>query len=546
MRRMLFVLYVLTLLTSLAFANYMNSFSAAVEAWDQGEADQALSLMKLSLSSTFNASDAPDLWYFKARLDLMTGKVSEARQALDTAGSIFKPKPGFKLLKNLADASITSFSPVVDVKYIGSIKGFHEGEVFYSPVSVAIRRNSYYVLDAANRFVEKFGSIQQRYKLDVNSTPTAMIYSNVMESFFVSFENGTVYKYASDFSSKEEFASKLSYPVVFCVDNAGRVYVGEYGKDAVDIFEYNGVLMKKLHFFDKKVHIFSYARVFGDTFYIMDLTDKEVRKFDIISGKELSDVPFPKDVIPFTFEVMYGNVFFIGSKSAVIGGISFNLNRSSSVFSSTLNGKVFVTTDPVANKVNIYGISMEKSVLFPIVDRLLFKGGKIYVRFRIVDPINGFIENLANVVIRDGGFQAPADISYVSQNAVVYEFPRLSDILKMDHTKSNVVISRVSLLDKWAKSYFAPILLNNVVLYLVRDEKPTELEKLLVHLTNGAFISNSEVKYVKEFSKHRHFVEFMASYPVSLPTGIDNVSVSCGPTSNLIDTAYYTKQNVLK
>jgi len=545
-RKMFFVLYVLILLTSFALADYMNSFSAAVEAWNQGKTEQALSLMKLSLSSTFNTSDAPDLWYFKARLDLMTGKINEARQALDTAGSVFKPKPVFKLLKNLTDASITSFSPIVSIKYIGSINGFHNGEVFYSPISVAIRRNSYYVLDAANRFVERFGSIQQRYKLGVDSTPTAMVYSNVMDSFFVSFENGDVYKYTSDFSKKEKFTSKLSYPVVFCTDNAGRVYVGEYGRDAVDIFEYNGILMKEMHFFDKKVHIFSYARVFGDSFYIMDLTDKEVRKFDIISGKELSDIPFPKGVIPFTFEVMYGNVFFISSKSAIIGGISFNLNQSNSVFSSILNGKLFVTSDPAANKVNIYKISMEKDVLFPIVDGLFFKGGKIYVRFRIIDPVDGFIENPTNVVVKDNGLQSPADISYISQNAMIYEFPRLDEILKMNHVKPNVVISRVSSFNKEVKNYFAPILLNNVVLYLVRDGKPTELEKLLVHLTNGAFISDSEVEYIKKVSKYRRFVEFVASYPVGLPTGIDDVSVSYGPTSNLIDSVYYTKQNVLK
>ncbi len=546
MKKMLLVLCVFTMLTSFVFANYMNSFSAAVEAWNQGKISQALSLMNLSLSSTFNTLYAPDLWYFKARLDLMSGKINDARQALDTVGTVFKSRPVSNLLKNLTDASITSFSPVVDIKYVDSIMGFHDGEVFYSPISVAIRRNSYYVLDTANRFVEEFGSIQQRYELNVNSTPTAMIYSNAMDSFFVSFENGDVYKYTPNFSTKKKFVSKLSHPVVFCTDNAGRVYVGEYGEDAVSIFEYNGVLKKKIHFFDKKVHIFSYGRVFGSTFYIMDLTDKEVRKFDIISGKELSNVPFPKDVIPFTFEVIYGNVFFISSKSAVIGGISFNLYRSSSVFSSTLDGELLATTDVAANKVNIYKISMEKSVSFPIINGLSLKDERIHVRFRIVDPTDSPIEKPTNLVVKDDGFQAPADISYVSQKALIYEFPNLDEILKMNHVKSNVVISRVSSFNGKVKSYFAPILLNNVVLYLVRDKDPTELVKLLVHLTKGAFISDSEVKYVENFLKYRRFVEFVASYPVNLPIGIDDVSVSCESISNLIDTVYYTKQNILK
>ena len=546
MKKMVFVLCFFVMLISMTYANYMSAFSATVKAWSQGNTEQALSLMNLTISSTFNAADAPKLWYFKARLDLMKGKISDALKALNTAKNVFKFEPVFHLLNFLANASSTSFAPITGIDYVGSIKGFNGGEIFYSPISVAIKQNSYYVLDAANRFVEKFGSIQKHYTLGVSSTPTAMIFSQSVNAFFVSFENGSVYEYTSNFSGKKKFVSHLNYPVVFCSDNAGRVYVGEYGRDAIDIFEYDGSLEKRLSLFNKRVHIFSYAKIFGDTLYIMDLTSKEVREFNVVTGKELSSVPFPKGVVPFTFEVVNGSVCFITSKSFAVGGMAFGLTHSKSSFSSILNGELLLTTDPVSNEVNIYKISTENSVIFPIIDGLFFKNGKIYVKFRIMDPVDGFIEDSSNIVVKNDGFQTPNDISFVSQKATVYEFPQLNEFLKVGQTHPNIIISRVSSLYGKVKDYFAPILLNNVVLYLVRDEKPTRLEKLLVRLTNGAIISKSEVEYIEKFSKIRYFTEFVASYPVALPTDICDVSVKYGATSKLVDTVYYTAQNILK
>ena len=545
MRKILFTL-AMFLITFSSFANYLDSFSAAVQAWNQGEIDQSLSLTKLSLSSTVNVADAPDLWYFKARLNIMKGNTKKAIEAIQTAGDVFRQKPVFLLLNELANASVTTFSPVLSIKYVNSIEGFYGTEVFYSPLSVCMRKQNYYVLDGANRFVEEFGAHQIRHKIGVDSTPTSMIYSPQMDSFFISFENGSVYEYSSNFSKKKVFISKLSHPVVSCTDNAGRLYVGEYGKDQVDVFDDQGVLIRKFRLFDKEVHIFSYIREFSSVVYVMDLTEKKIRRFDVISGKELSSIPFPKGSIPFTFELLGSSVVFINSHSALIGGIKFPLVNSTSVFSSNMTGRTLMTTDVANNKVNLYDIKTQKSLIFPIIDGLSFANGKVFVKFRLLDPMGYDIENPSRVLVEDNGFQQPVNIVRIHQKIKVYEFPKLNDIFKMNQTTKNVVILRASSLKGHGKEFFSSIIMNNVTLYLVVDEKPTDMERELVCLSKGSLISYSEIKRIKNFSKNRNFFEFEASYSKGLPNGVDELEIMYGPSSHLVDGVYYTMQNIMK
>ena len=546
MRKAFFVLAMFLMMVSFSFANYLDSFSAAIQAWDQGKIDQSLSLTKLSLSSTVNVANASSLWYFKARLDIMRGSTKDAVEALQTAGGVFEQKPVFLLLNDLANASITTFSPVLNIKHVNSIEGFYGTEVFYTPLSVCMREQNYYVLDGANRFVEEFGTQQARHKIGVDSTPTSMIYSPQTDSFFISFENGSVYKYSSNFSKKKIFISNLSHPLVSCTDNAGRVYIGEYGKDQVDVFENDGVLMRKFSLFDKKVHIFSCVREFNSIAYVMDLTEKKVRKFNVISGKELSPILFPKGSIPFTFELLGSNVIFINSSIASIGGIQFSLDNSISVFSSNITGRILMTTDVANNKVNLYNIETQKVLIFPIIDGLSFKKGKVRVKFRLLDPMGSKIENPSKILVKDNEFQQPVDISRTHQKVKIYEFPKLNDIMKMNQTAKNVVILHASSLKGHEKDFFSPIILNNVTLYLVVDEKPTDMERELVCLSQGSLISDSEIEQVKNFSKNRNFFEFEASYSKGLPSGVDEVELMYGPNSHLVDSVYYTMQNIIK
>ncbi len=545
MRKVFFTLAIF-LMTVSSFANYLNSFSAAIQAWDRGEIDQSLSLTRLSLSSTVNVTDASKLWYFKARLNIMKGNTKDALEALQTAGGVFEQKPVFSLLNDLASASITTFSPVSNIKYVNSIEGFYGAEVFYTPLSVCMRRQNYYVLDGANHFVEEFGAQEVRHRIGVDSTPTFMIYSSQMDSFFISFENGSVYEYSPNFSQKKIFTSNLSHPVVSCTDNAGRVYIGEYGKDRVDVLGNDGTLIKKFNLFNKKVHLFSYVREFNSVAYVMDLTEKKVRKFDVISGKELPSVPFPKGSIPFTFELLGPNVIFINSHSVSIGGIQFPLSDSTSVFSSNVTGRILMTTDVVKDKVNLYNIETQKVLIFPIIDGLSFKEGKFRVKFRLLDPMGSEIENPSRILVKDNEFQQPVDISRIHEKVKIYEFPKLDDIVKMNQTSKNVVILRASSLKGHEKDFFSPIILNNVTLYLVVDEKPTDMERTLVCLSNGSLVSGSEIERVKDFSKNRNFFEFEASYSKGLPSGVDEVDLMYGPGSHLIDSVYYTMQNIIK
>lgn len=545
MKRSFALLLILLTASTMVLAGYIDNFSAAVDSWNRGKIDDALSLTKLSLSSTVNVSSEAPMWYFTARLDMMSGKLNDAKAALRTAVNVFKPETGFNLLDSLANASVTVFSPVTSLSLIDSIKGVDNGEIFYSPISAAIAKDGYYILDAANRFVVKFGQTQIHYPLGVDSTPTAMVYARYMNAFYVSFENGTVYRYSSSFDTKSVFLSGLSYPVVFCSDNAGRVYVGEYGKDRVDAVEYDGTVFRRFDLLSKRVHVFSYGKVSGGVFYLMDLTDREIRRFNVVTGNEDSPVPFPKGPMPVTFQVIGRNVCFINSENAVIGGITFPLKGSSSVFSSFLDGETLLTTDPANNRVNIYEFSTANRHVFPLVDGIGFKNGNTVLKFRIFDPIGNGVENPKKISVTDNGFQAQVKISYDREKVRVYAFPKLSDLMTMDQNFKNVVITDLSTLESM-HDYMSTLLLRNVTLYVVESSAPSPAEKMLVHLTGGAFISQSETGTIKNFALNAEFDGMTAEYPTVLPAGDMNyVNISYGSDSNLVDTVYYTNQNLI-
>ncbi len=531
----------------MAFGSYINNFSASVNAWNNSNISEAVSLINMSLSSTINVADAANLWYFKARLDLMNGNLTSASNDLNNAVMVFKSSPTYTFIKSLISASFTAFLPIVSVKKQDTIYGIYKGsEVFYSPVSVAIRENGFYVLDAANRNVIEFSKVQNVYPLDVNSTPTAIIYSSISDRFYVSFENGSIYSYSPKFNDKKIFLSNLSFPVIFCQDSAGRFYVGEYGKDAVDVFENNGDLFRRFDLFSKRVHIFSYGHARSGIFYLMDLTDKEIRRFDLITSKELSPIPFPSGPLPYDFSVLGDNIVFFNSDQMVSGGINFNLEDSKAVFYADLSGQTLLTVDPVSNDVKIYKISLQGNPIFPIIDRIGFKNGNIETYFRIINLANRSIEYLPDLIVKINGSMVPFSVNYVYQNYKLYIFPDISQILSVDKNVRNVVIVKGNVLNELEK-YFGTLMLRNVSLFVVGDPQDfSEKTKLMVYITGGTFISESEIGSIQQMISTTKYKSLVTSFPVPVSLGgINSISIYYGANSNLIDTVYYTDQNIL-
>lgn len=529
-----------------AFGSYLDSFSASVNAWNSSNVSEAISLINMSLSSTLNVANASDLWYFKARLELMNGQISQTLNDLNNAAMVFKPSSPYFFIKSLTSASFTAFIPIVSVKRSDTIYGIYKGnEIFYSPISVAVRENGFYVLDAANRNIVEFSKVQTVYHLDVNSTPTSMIYSQFSDKFYVAFENGSIYSFSSTFKEKQKFISNLSFPVIFCQDSAGRIYVGEYGKDSVDIFENNGNLFRKFDLFSDKVHIFSYGKVRTGIFYLMDLTDKEIRRFDVISGEELSPIPFPSGGLPYDFAVYGDNVIFF-TDQMVSGGINFNLENLKSIFYVCLSGQTLLAVDPVSDKVNICTLSSQGDTLFPIIDKLGFQNGKIEVYFRIVNLVNRSIEYLPDLMVKVNGSMTPFSLHYVEESYKTYLFSNLAQILSMDKNVRNAVIIKEDTLNELQK-YFGTLMLRNVSLFVIGDpQNVSEKERLMVYMTGGTFISESEIAYVQEFLSSTKYKSLMVDFPVPISlNGISNVSIYYGANSKLIDTIYWTDQNLL-
>lgn len=542
-----FVVLFLFIFSFMAFGSYINNFSASVNAWNNSNINEAVSLINMSLSSTINVANAANLWYFKARLDLMDGKLTAASNDLNNAVMVFKSSPTYTFINSLISASFTAFLPIVSVKKSDTIHGIYKGnEIFYSPVSIAVRENGFYVLDAANRNVIEFSKVQSTYPLGVNSTPTAIIYSPIDDRFYVSFENGSIYSYSPDFNNREVFLSNLSFPVIFCQDNAGRFYVGEYGKDAVDVFENNGALFRQFDLFSKRVHIFSYGLARSGIFYLMDLTDREIRRFDLVSSKELSPIPFPSGPLPYDFSILGDNIVFFNSNQMVSGGINFNLEDSKSVFYADLSGQTLLTVDPVSNTVRIYKISLQGNPIFPVIDRIGFQNGNIETYFRIVNLANRSIEYLPDLIVKVNGSMIPFSVNYVYQNYKLYLFPDISQILSVNKNVRNVVIVKENSLDELEK-YFGTLMLRNVALFVVGDpQNLSEKAKLMIYITGGTFISESEIKYIQQMISVTKYKSLMVSFPVPASLGgINSISIYYGANSNLIDTVYYTDQNIL-
>ncbi len=531
---------------SVAMADYMTSFSAAVKNWNESNIENAISLVQLSLSSTVNVSYAPDLWYFRSRLELMLGKTSDAEKSLETAVSVFHPKAVYKFLNALAQASVTSFSPVAQVTYENELKGFYSGEVFYSPVSVAMRNTNYYVLDEANDFVEEFGTVQRKIPLSAGSTPTSMVYSSKTDTFFISFEDGKVYEYNSNFSTYKLFASGFSYPIVSYVDNAGRVYISNEGKDSIVVLENDGSVFRTFLFFkSNRVHIIGYIRECCGVMYVMDFTDKEIRKFDIVTKQELTPIPFPKGEVPSSFELLGSTVIFVSSHKATVGGIDFPL-QDGGVFSSSFAGRLLMVCDIEKNAVKMYEIFTHSNLFLPIIDRTKFVNGKAKVFFRVLDPMGKDIENANQAVVMDNGFTKAITVSKISIPHKLYIFPKTSIFFHMDKNIKNIVIMKASTLKGQEKSFFSAILLNNVCLYLVEDTDLTKLEKELVKLTHGDVLGKNEVSKAVSFSANSKAFEFQATYSIALPQGIDEINLMYGGSPTFVDSTYYTLQNVLK
>ncbi len=540
------IVFAISLLAITIFADYLTSFSAAIQNWENSNIDQALSLVSLSLSSTLNIAYAPDLWYFKSRLELMEGKIKQAKSSLEMAASVFHPKDVYFLLNSLASASVTSFSPIANVNYVNSIKGFYGGEIFYSPISALMRYNSYYVLDAANDFVEEFGQRQRRYLLSMHSTPTAMIYSNKLDVFFISYENGSVYEYSPDFSKQKLFADGLSYPTVSFADNAGRVYVVNCGKDSIEVFECDGEKFRTFNFFKKRVHILGNVRESNGIMYVMDFTDRSVRRFNLFNGTELPSIPFPKDHIPTSFEIFGRSVLFVDSHNLSVGGINFPLTNSKSVFSSSLTQRLLITCDVEKNEINLYDVESHSDLFIPIMDNLSFADGKVKISFRILNPFGLDVENPQKIIVNDNGFTKSIELSRRKIRTIFHLFPSLEEIFKMNKNHKNVIVLKSSALIGHEREMFSSLILNNTSLYLVEDTSPTRLENELVKMTGGDFITMKEAEKFQDLVSRFSSFEFEASYKIGLPEGVDEIDMRYGAKGEFVDSLYYTLQNVMK
>jgi hypothetical protein len=96
-------------------------------------------------------------------------------------------------------------------------------------------------------------------------------------------------------------------------------------------------------------------------------------------------------------------------------------------------------------------------------------------------------------------------------------------------------------------NYEGTLILNDVSLYVIGSPSTlTDKERMLVHLTGGTFITDSEIQDLKSFVDRAKFEELIVSYPMPISLNqINDISISYGANTKMVDTVYYTDQNMI-
>lgn len=522
----MFLLFSITIFSITSPEEALILFKKATIAWMNNDTLKALEYMKLAMEGEIYFEDIPEFWYMLSRIELELGMMKEAEEALTNVLILDPKRSEIVTLLNTIDifkGDLEKENPLSYVELFESFDGFLNGyEYFYSPVSVDSYGSELIVLDEANsRLVFLRKGHYKVYKLPVDRPRSLKVDPMLHVVYYTDTKSGTVRKFSlSNFEDEGVLIKDLNCPIVFDVDKAGRLLIGDYGKGKLYLFSPFG---KKISEFsideDYSISIFNCAAFNYEDIYVQNLSSKSYEIFNTLTNEKVDEIPFPKiNALPVTFDVdEYGGIISLWSDGKLryllpkTKPIEFSLDFDTSGINFIRYAFPFlICSDIKKHKIYKLLLNTEKANYFVSISSFKIDGNIMTVDFSVenlldetkaldVSPFLYVFDSKGRVgfdyvettkgssltVVEDLKFFLENQINHVLRNRKNYV------LLKSSNDISNVELSRVLMQSKF----------KDLTFYLVMNDKkmPTGSVLTLVHATGGLVISSEYLEDLKKY-----------------------------------------------
>lgn len=544
----------------------LDLFERAMREWSVGNSEKAYGYMKLAIEGEVYVTDLPEYWFMIAKLEMELGRVEEAREALS---NVLILNPGRREVLNMLDIMDSLMHGIPkknDMSHIGIFKrihGFVEGvEYFYTPVDVDMRGEEVLVLDRMNkRLIISEGSTFQ--VIELSGTPRSLVYDPRLDRIYCSdVENGTIFFVDPKSTKVENLYSGLHYPVIFDIDRAGRVLVGDLFDDAIYMISHDGMVLRKYDLMeDGKITIFNDAKIVFERMYIQDLTNRVYRIVDILSGKKVGEIKFPyDDALPLSFDVDgYGGLMILWSDGKFTyvneDGKIRELKLSEDEFSEFSRFKYrppfILFVKPFDHSIVLCSVEREDPEYINIITAIDVGLKEIKLEF----TINTFTGNCVSTVrpfltAYDSGGRVSFSYRRKMVETKIYETRDLMGFLKNDlkklnrRTKNYVLVYQEDVEEKKEiLKFLLPVKMKNVTFYLLKNENTKVSPQLedFVHISSGMILNSSEADELKNYLESSKYCMEEIEYPTTFSMrSVKPVTIRFHTLShNYFDTIYY-------
>ena len=505
----------------------LNLFEKATIAWINNKTFQALEYMKLAMEGEIYLEDIPEFWYMLSRIELELGMVEEAKEALMNVLILDPGRSEIVTLLNTIDMfqeNLIMKNTISYAQLFESFDGLFKGyEYFYSPVSVDSYGSNVIVLDAINsRLVFLKKDFYSVYKLPVKKPNSLKVDSTIHVAYYTDPKNGNIRKFnLLDLKDEGILVGGFTYPVIFDVDQAGRLLIYDSGTGKLYVLSHSGKKLVELSL-DRGYNIavingavFNYEKI-----YVQDLSNRSYKIFNTLTGKQLENIPFPSITsLPVTFDVderggiislwTDGKFRYIFPKAKPID-ISVNFDTSGINLIRYFPPFLFCS-DIKKHKIYKFLLNTEKANYLVSISSYNINQNTVTVDFSLESLLGGYrIPGISPFLyVFDSKGRVGFDYTEVMKKPSVMVVNRIKDFFKdeintLKCSNRNYVILRSDEMNKLSVDVSNVIIqskLKNVTYYLTTNmvEELDESIVTLVHATGGIIVKEDYLDELKKY-----------------------------------------------
>ena len=518
----------------------LDLFEKAMKEWSVGNSEKAYGYMKLAIEGEVYVTDLPEYWFMIAKLEMELGKVEEAKEALS---NVLILKPNREEVLNILDTmdslmhGLPAKNTITHMDEFDRIGGFINGvEYFYTPLDVDMRGNEVIVLDRVNRRLVMHGEKKFRV-LKLEGDPRSILYDpNLDRIYYSDVANGNVLFINPEDGNTELLCSGLHYPVIFDIDRAGRILVGDMFDDALYLISHDGIVQWKYDLMkDGRISIFNDAKILFEKVYVQDLSNRMYRIIDLLSGKETEKLKFPyDDLLPLSFDVDgYGGLIVLWND----GKLRY-MDKTGKIDELKINGKDFkhfskvrykppflLLVEPFDHSVAIFITEREKPEYIGIITSVDLGLNEINLEFTINTFTGRCVTNVKSfLTVYDSGGRVTFTYKRKRVESKIYETNELMDFLMNDLKKLNRRIKNYVLVHQRSNDvsedllkYLLPVKMKNVTFYLLKTKELRITKNLedFIHMSSGMVIDENQVGTIRDYLKKSKYCMDEITYPVS-------------------------------